>query len=170
MANIEIEQYKGQTIEYDVENDKFVCDMTLNDRDKTTKRGALKDLRKEIDTFVKDNLGFKPFKIFRKKSYQHDTVNIIHVKGIRTDGKFTCIDTKYPDRKGFELLDFKHDTEGGDSFYQYDSDFITELKCIESEELAYKKLIETKVKAAFRKLKKFDISNISDYIKAFTKS
>lgn len=38
----EIEQYKGQTIEYDDDLDKFVCDITLEDKFKKSKRGSPK--------------------------------------------------------------------------------------------------------------------------------
>lgn len=43
----EIEVYKGQTIEYDDEYDKFICDISTEDKYKTTKRSSLNDVRKE---------------------------------------------------------------------------------------------------------------------------
>ena len=38
MANIFIEDYKGQTIYYDEFHDKFVCNVTSNDNSHSTKR------------------------------------------------------------------------------------------------------------------------------------
>ena len=85
---IEIETYKGQSIEYDDDNDKFVCDISVEDEFKTTKRQSLKDVRKEIDQFVKLNMDFKPFKAIEVSKYGSDSYNEVFVEGIRTDGKY----------------------------------------------------------------------------------
>ena len=83
---LEIEVYKGQTIFYNEYSDKFECDITVEDKFKSTKRQSLKDVRKEIDTFIKLNLEFKPFKCFMKGTYGSD-VDLVEITGIRTDGK-----------------------------------------------------------------------------------
>lgn len=91
---IEIEVYKGQTILYDDDADKFVCQINIEDKYKSTKRASLKDVRKEIDAFVKLNLEFKPFKAFLVNRYSYSENNtdfdICEVTGIRTDGKLIC--------------------------------------------------------------------------------
>lgn len=166
MPKIEIEQYKGQTIEYDVDNDKFVCDITIEDRTKTSKRGSLKDLRKEIDTFIKQNLEFKPFKLFEKKSY-NQTLHMISVEGVRTDGKFTYT----PDGSTRNrIIDFEAEIRSGDEFYYFDTDVIEKMKTISDKETKYKEEIREDRQKLLDSLKKFDISDIKRYTDAFTKS
>lgn len=84
----EIETYKGQLIEYDDSYDKFLCDISTEDKFKTTKRSSLADVRKEIDQFIKLNADFKPFKVLSLDNYDQSDFKIVHVVGIRTDGKF----------------------------------------------------------------------------------
>jgi len=83
---IHIEVYRNHTIEYDYDADKFVCDIELNDEVRNTKRGSLKNLRKEIDLFIKENSGFVPFDYIACK-YSNEYV-VMHCAAIRTDGKF----------------------------------------------------------------------------------
>lgn len=166
----EIKQYKGQTIEYDDDLDKFVCDITIEDRNKTSKRGSLKDLEKEIDQFIKQNLEFKPFKLFEKRSYGN-SLDVIHVEGIRTDGRFTCKkewDGKI--RNSFDLVKFEDEIKGGDEFFFYDPEVVREMKEIALEEEGYREVIRRKEKVALKKLKKFDLATIKKYTDAFAKS
>ncbi len=83
---IKIEDYNGQEIFYDEYDDKFVCDISVEDKSKTTKRTSLKDVRKEIDVFKKLNVDFNPFKILNK--YNWGDIEALEVTAIRTDGKF----------------------------------------------------------------------------------
>ena len=82
---IHIEDYKGQTIEYDDDSDKFCCDISVEDQAKSAKRGSLKDVRREIDLFVKANLEFKPFKALYQEGGRD--IRVIAFDSIRTDGK-----------------------------------------------------------------------------------
>jgi len=84
---IKIQKYRGQTIIYDDLEDKFCCQIELNDNIKNSKRASLKDVRKAIDQFIKDNLEFKPFDFFKKAK---ECVAFEHYRciAIRTDGKF----------------------------------------------------------------------------------
>lgn len=84
----EIETYKGQLIEYDDEYDKFICDISIEDKWKTTKRLSLADVRKEIDNFIKLNSDFKPFKVLELNRYGSNDFDVLVVAAIRTDGKF----------------------------------------------------------------------------------
>jgi hypothetical protein len=85
---IEIEDYKGQTIYYDDNSDKFECSIELNNNVKTSKRDSLQDLRKEIDLFIKANIEFKPFKFLMKSQYGGNSFSLYECSAIRTDGKF----------------------------------------------------------------------------------
>ncbi len=84
----EIETYKGQLIEYDDEYDKFLCDISVEDKYKSAKRISLKDMRKEIDTFIKLNVDFKPFKALFLDNYGGKSFESKNIIAIRTDGKF----------------------------------------------------------------------------------
>ena len=86
MRDIEIETYKGQTIFYDTDADKFTCEISVEDKFTKTKRQSLKDVRSEIDRFIKLNLEFKPFKVFSSQEY--GKIEAYSIVGIRTDGRF----------------------------------------------------------------------------------
>jgi hypothetical protein len=94
-----IEVYKGQTISYNDSLDKFTCEISIEDKHKATKRQSLDDVRKEIDTFIKLNLDFKPFKIIMKDSYG-DSFSVKNISAIRTDGKFVAGDGNYKSHLG----------------------------------------------------------------------
>lgn len=79
-----IEDYKGQTINYDDYSDKFVCDIEIDDNVQKGKRGSLSDMRKQIDIFIKENVNFKPFKAIIKESYSSD-FSITDIVSIRVD-------------------------------------------------------------------------------------
>ena len=85
---IEIEQYNGQTIFYDDYSDKFTCDITVQEAYGTKSRKSLADIRKEIDTFIKLNLKFKPFNALFLSEYSSPSFSVGNVSAIRTDGKF----------------------------------------------------------------------------------
>jgi len=85
---IEIEQYNGQTIFYDDNSDKFTCDITVEEAYGTKSRKSLTEIRKEIDTFIKLNLNFKPFKAIFSGEYRWSEFGEGNVSAIRTDGKF----------------------------------------------------------------------------------
>jgi hypothetical protein len=80
---IEIEDYKGQTIYYEEDYDKFVCDISIEDKSKQAKRKSLKDVRREIDVFIKENLEFKPFKALEGS---WGDIIVRKIEAIRTDG------------------------------------------------------------------------------------
>lgn len=91
----EIETYKDQTIYYDEFSDCFICEITKEDKFKITKRNKLADVRKEIDSFIKANLNFKPFKALRLD--YNSSLKLVEVGAIRTDGIF--IDVTNPSYK-----------------------------------------------------------------------
>lgn len=89
---INIKEYKGQTIYYNDDNDKFECDISIEDNFKKTKRQSLKDVRKEIDNFIKINLNFVPFDII-EVGYG-DEIEVKTISALRSDGKFV-VNGKY---------------------------------------------------------------------------
>lgn len=119
---IEIEQYKGQTIYYNEDNDKFECDISIEDNAKSTKRQSLKDVRKEIDTFIKLNLNFVPFKVLTKS--WGDEINVRDVLAIRTDGKFVITDNYGSSYKSQSEMH---------SYYTYDPIIVKEYEIIDKE-------------------------------------
>ena len=48
-----IKEHKGQQIYYDDYNDKFVCDIELNDNLRNAKRNSISDIEKDIDIIIK---------------------------------------------------------------------------------------------------------------------
>jgi hypothetical protein len=86
---IEITEYKNFTIYYDENADKFVCDIEFNDVIKNAKRGSLKDIKNDIDQFIKANLNFKPFWMVYKN---HSGFVVTYISAIRKDGSFVASD------------------------------------------------------------------------------
>jgi hypothetical protein len=64
--------------------------MEINGVVKNAKRASLVAVIKEIDTFRKLNVGFKPFKVM-KINYADD-LEVLEVSAIRSDGKFVVQD------------------------------------------------------------------------------
>lgn len=162
----EIEVYKGQSIEYDEDTDKFVCDITIEDHNKSTKRQSLKDVRREIDAFIKANLEFKPFRLFEKRSYGNE-LEELEVTGIRTDGKFIVKKKSWRDR--IEQVDFDKEIRSGDEFFYYDTDIKEQMEKLKKDLENYSKEIHDKEKKLLKKLKKFDTETVKHYIDAFKK-
>lgn len=146
----EIEVYKGQTIEYDDETDKFVCEININDNTKHSKRGSLNDLRKEIDTYIKNNLEFKPFKALLKDKYG-DGFDIYDIKGIRTDGQFIIQKIGY---NHTSLASFK-DME---RCMIYDQSFVDEFKSLNRRKEKFNNYIKERIKTLSAKLIPADLS------------
>jgi len=90
-TDIEIETYKGQTIVYDPVDDKFKCEISIEERSKTTKRQSLKEVRSMIDTFAKENLEFKPFKFTKNQGYGASDFDVYVASALRNDGKFVVM-------------------------------------------------------------------------------
>ena len=107
-----IKEHKGQQIYYDDYNDKFVCDIELNDNLRNAKRNSIADIEKDIDSFIKANYKFVPFTAFHI-GYAIDLVRIV---SIRTDGILVS-----DNRTQYKPSDF-------DKFYIADEETIKELK------------------------------------------
>ena len=149
--NIEIEDYKGFTIEYDPVQDKFITTLELNSVVKSPKRGSLNDLRKEIDQFIKDNLEFKPFYAYFKPEYPFETFSKKYVSGIRKDGSFVIGEPSDKHKSFYSKKDMLRCCE-------FDPQIEEELKKIETEKKASdKRYSEAKTKLVER-LKPMDLS------------
>lgn len=149
-GNHEIQDYKGQTIYYDEDDDKFICNISIEDNFKTTKRKSLKDVRKEIDAFIKENLNFKPFKAIEIPTSSYDyVVNSVEIIAIRTDKKLVI--------KG-KFSNEHYGKKEAQNLRIYDSNIIEEQIAIEKEyEEAGKKRMEA-LKKLRAKLKQIDLS------------
>lgn len=121
---IEIETYKGQEIFYDDEYDKFVCDISIEDKAKSTKRQSLNDVRKEIDVFIKNNAEFTPFKFICVSEYGGDEFKVKNAFSIRTDGKIIVGTESSSYKEHFGLKQTK-------LMMRYDQSIINELEAAE---------------------------------------
>lgn len=154
---IKIENYKGQLIEYDDDYDQFVCEMSSEDKWKKTKRMSLVAVRKEIDTFIKTNADFKPFKVLDLGEYDKSDFKVLDISGIRTDGKLVSQEgaTSYKSYCG------KKQTK---NWMQYDSEVVAEknrLKAILDEAtIAYSKSLKNLIS----NLKPIDLSKYEHLI------
>lgn len=149
---IEIEVYKKQVIEYDTETDKFVCDIIIEDKTKTTNRKSLKDVRKEIDAFIKLNMDFKPFKALEISQWgREDEFNEVEITGIRTDGIFIV------KMKGNSRVEH-YGEKAIARLRVFDYDAVQEKKKLEDEATAFRQEQDKKKKALVKKLKPLDLS------------
>lgn len=138
-----IKEHKGQTIYYDDNYDKFVCDIELNDNLKSTKRNKIEDVEKEIDSFIKANYKFIPFTAFVKEY----STNLVKIVSIRTDGVLVC-----ENRNQYKPSEF-------DKFYSADYDTIKELEVNESTFKTAKNNYDTRKKELHDRLVKMDMSS-----------
>lgn len=146
----EIETYKGQTIEYDDDYDKFCCDISIEDKYKQTKRLSLKDIRKEIDSFIKLNADFKPFKAIFLSEYGDKDFSIKNVESIRTDGKFIISEeSKYKSHYGKKQMK---------KCMVYDVDIVNEKQRLSKQLEAARKIYDNGVKELCKKLQPVDLS------------
>jgi len=150
---IEIEEYKGQTIRYDDEADKFICDITIEDNFGKKKRTSLKDLRREIDLFIKENLNFKPFKVLVVDNYSEEKISEGLVKALRVDGTLVVSVKNY---NSWYVSRFN--AEDCKRLRKFDPDILLEAKQEEaSYDLLTKEHEERKKKIA-EKLTKIDLT------------
>lgn len=147
---VEIEDYRGQSIWYDDDYDKFVCEITIEDRSKSAKRGSLKDLRKEIDQFIKLNLDFKPFKAIAKSSWGGDEFKVVEVTAIRTDNLLVV--------KGNGYGTSHYGKKESEALMKYDYDIVKEQSEIEAEYDKAFELKKSKLKELSSRLVKLDLS------------
>lgn len=126
----EIETYKDQTIYYDEFSDCFMCEITKEDKFKITKRNKLADVRKEIDSFIKANLNFKPFKVLKYERY--GGLREVVIGAIRADGTF--VDTTQEGYKplipDYELILLKKFDQDLLDFYR---DYGKRIRVLEEE-------------------------------------
>lgn len=147
---INIEEYKGQSIQYDEDDDKFVCSITVEDNFKETKRKSLKDVRKEIDQFIKLNMDFKPFKALLTANYDRDyTFKLVDVTAIRTDGKLVVNEGNY-------IQYF--DTKKASKLMKYDKSVIEESQIIDADFEEHRKAYFNKQKEIHAKLVPVDLT------------
>lgn len=156
----EIENYKGQLIEYDDDYDKFICEISIEDKFKTTKRLSLSDVRKEIDSFIKLNADFKPFRCLEIDKYDSKDFKIINVVAIRTDGKFVTYtngNENYKSHSGKK--DIKY-------WMEYDADLVEAKTKLEKEKSDAVSKCRDGIKELCKKLTPMDLSKYEHIINA----
>ena len=110
--NYFIKEHKGFKIFYDDLIDKFETEIQFTDKFKTSKRTTLIALEKDINDFVKENLGFVPFKVVR---VNQDSFDIINIRAIRTDGMYVRDSYSGTSLVSPELIG---------TYYNYDENFV----------------------------------------------
>ncbi len=155
MAKFEIEVYKGQTIEYDDDYDKFICEISIEDKYKKSKRSSLKEVRKEIDSFIKINAEFKPFKALFKSEYGEKDFSVHTVEAIRTDGKFVVSGGYSKSHYG------KNEME---RCMIYDADIVQEKDKLEKQIKKLQDELRDKIIALSKRLVKADLSKYDKFI------
>jgi hypothetical protein len=105
-GGIEITTYKEIKIYYSEESDKFHCEVVV-DREKYNKedrwsnpkkirRASLKEVKNEIDSYIKKNLEFEPFECYLPDYSGDVSVASRHkVLGLRKDGSFITESIKH---------------------------------------------------------------------------
>lgn len=83
--NTLIENYRGFDIIFNSDNERFSFSL---DEGNYTEKQSYAACKKNIDTYLKDNLNFEPF--FCRHTLSNEIIEIV---GIRKDGGFTFINT-----------------------------------------------------------------------------
>ena len=117
---LEIEVYKNQTIYYNDDSDKFECAITVEEQYSSKSRKSLKEIRREIDLFIKANLEFKPFKCLYTQYVSFGNPSVKNCTAIRTDGSLV-IDGSQVKQSEWNKI------------YNYSSEYETILKNQETE-------------------------------------
>ena len=163
-----IETYRGHDIYYDENSEKFTCDISIEDNFKSTSRVSLKACRQEIDTFIKDNLNFKPFKLFNFGYHLDFTgdINEYEAIGVRSHDGALIIEGESQYTKGEKRKEYKKAGEyGAEGLAAYNADlFNIEKEWKEHEAIWDKKKKELKAKAN-KLLKPIDWTYIEQFKK-----
>lgn len=91
---IQIEEYRGFTIYFNKEEDKFICDHDA--ADVQGKKASYSAVKKFVDDFIKENDTFNPVLLQKRERWgggalQDDRAKLI---GVRKDGRFVAEDEK----------------------------------------------------------------------------
>jgi hypothetical protein len=149
----EIEDYKSHTIYYYEDENKFACDISIEDNFKEVKRSNLKDVRKEIDQFIKENLNFKPFKALMTDKYGDHEVKVVEVTAIRTDGKLVVKERLDSKSQSF------YGAEEAKRLMKFDADLVEAQKAADEEYDKAYKVKKSKMAALMKKLVPLDFTN-----------
>lgn len=145
---IEIEDYKTHTIFYDEDSDKFICDISIEDNFKKSSRKSLKEVRKEIDQFIRDNVGFKPIKAIK---VAWNDITVLELSALRSDKTILV--------KG-EYRDSYYKKKDCEELFKYDPDVIDEYSKLVEENKKINEEFKTKCKNLHSKLVKLDLSHL----------
>ena len=93
---VNIEKYKGFDIEFDTSSEEFLA--YSNYFDSEWRNSKLSNLKLKLDTYLKDNVNFKPFFVENKTDGK-----ILKIIGIRKDNRFIYEDEN---KKKQQLSDY----------------------------------------------------------------
>lgn len=85
MNKILIENYRGFDIEFDSDAEKFQCIIT---EDNTKESASFSAVKKFIDDYKKENIGFEPFWVVLTPSNRFSNARRLQIIGVRKDGRF----------------------------------------------------------------------------------
>jgi len=147
MEKIKIADYKGHEIFYSEDEDKFICEIEMNEDFKKMKRVSLKSIKDEIDQFIKSNIGFVPFVVF---DTSWSILKVKKIVALRKDGK-------YVEQGESNSISYVGKKEFG-NYLQYDNDiheeYMSNEKDAENARLKHNQIR----KDIISKLKPVDIS------------
>lgn len=163
--SIFIENYRGKDIFYSPVSEKFFADI-----DDGKEKNLIHLVRKEIDDYIKANMKFKPFKVFKVGSFSSifDNPNIKTVTGLRKDGAFQCEDGSQI--SNYELGSGRYNNEcDWFLFDENENDYIIERISGIREDI---KSLEQKTKAHRAHIKELELKmageNLADFKKRIT--
>jgi len=149
---IQIETYRGQSIEYDDDRDRFICEMVIENDWKTKTSLKLSEVRKAIDQFIKLNADFKPF-IFLDRDFRP-----VKIVAVRTDGKFVDSEKNMWSMAAINS-GYRYGRSGSFS-YVPDPEIMDEANALEEEFEALRLQYVDRKKAIQAKYEKFDTSHL----------
>jgi uncharacterized protein (DUF1786 family) len=144
----EIEIYKGHTIFYNEDTDKFYCEMVIEDSYKKTARLSLKAVKDEIDQFIKVNIDFKPFDVLVR---DYGSVKKVNIQSVRKDGTF------HVDRSFFSQ------NEMISKCYFFDGEIYSEMERLRKELDDFQKLKRAEIKALEDQMKPLTAEFLDKY-------
>lgn len=91
---IQIEEYRGFTIYFNKEEDKFICDHDA--ADVQGKKASYSAVKKFVDDFIKENDTFNPVLLQKRERWGGGALQDNRAKliGVRKDGRFVAEDEK----------------------------------------------------------------------------
>ncbi len=115
-----IEDYREHKIWYNADTDKFTVELLVEHTWREKGRKSLKECRTAIDSHIKSNAEFKPFKAIRKNWRDGELINI---KQVRADGGLVFASGRQKDQ--IEISEVIEQLKGNKiNYFQYDVNYL----------------------------------------------